>query len=201
MKRTTLIYGSIACIFATFIIYYLTGSEVIEDIATVMVVGFLLIAVVVLMCIPIYFYIKQPIDKTYTIKKGNHYSGKRFRPFFKKRKLIVNIAFHKGCRYKGSDQLNEQINKAVGFGELNHHKNSTRLGWRYNSFNDNIDLFNYEYINGKRTIIYNKTVEFDKHYKVILASSKPYWFGKYLFPYFGGKEPAPHNVKISVIYK
>lgn len=201
MKKTVLIYSSIASIFIAFIAYYITGNEVIGDIATIMVIVFLSVAVLLLMFIPLYFYLKQPIDKTYTIKKEKHYSGKRFRPFFRKRKLTAIVTFHKGCRYNGSNQLTEQVNKAVGFGDLNHHKNSTRLGWKYNSINDNIDLFNYEYVNGKRKIIYIKSVDIDKKTKVYLSSSKPYWFGKYLFPYFGGEEPAPHKVKISVIYK
>ena len=84
---------------------------------------------------------------------------------------------------------------------MNHHKNSIRIGWRYNVFNDNIDLFTYEYNKGKRTIIYMKSVKIGTPCDVSISSSKVYWFGKYLFPYFGGKAPAPHTIKISVIYR
>ena len=201
MKKSVLIYGSLATIFATFILYYVTESETIADIATIMVVSFLGVAVLTMMLIPLYFYIKQPINNTYAIKKCNHYSGKRFRFFFRKRKLSATLTFHKTCRYEGDNQITEQINKVVGFGSLNHHKNSIRIGWRYNVFNDNIDLFTYEYNKGKRTIIYMKSVKIGTPCDVSISSSKVYWFGKYLFPYFGGKAPAPHTIKISVIYR
>ena len=63
MKKTTIIYGNLAIIFVGFISYYLTDLEVIADITTVLVILFLLVAVLLMMVMPVYFWLKELIDK------------------------------------------------------------------------------------------------------------------------------------------
>ena len=89
--------------------------------------------------------------KTYSIKKNKHYSGFRFRPFFRCREITVVFKFTDSCRYVSDDeQLTEQINKLVGFGALWHHRSSVRIGWRYCPKKDNIRLYSYKYMEGVR---------------------------------------------------
>jgi predicted RND superfamily exporter protein len=63
MKKINIIYGSLAIIFVGFISYYLTDLEVIADITTVLVILFLFVAVVLMMVLPVYFWLKELIDK------------------------------------------------------------------------------------------------------------------------------------------
>ena len=63
MKKLTVIYGSILIIFLGFLAYYITGKEVIADITTVLVILFLLVAVLLMMVIPVYGWLKELTDK------------------------------------------------------------------------------------------------------------------------------------------
>jgi len=63
MKKLTIIYGSIAIIFLGFLAYYITDLEVIADITTVLVILFLFVAVLLMMVLPVYFWLKELIDK------------------------------------------------------------------------------------------------------------------------------------------
>lgn len=140
--------------------------------------------------------------KSYKIKKGQHYSGFRFRPFIKRKSITVAVEFTDSCRYIGNTlQMTEQINKLCGFGAILHHRNSIRIGWRYDPIKDIVKLYIYEYRKGERL----EPKLFDiarigQVKKLKLKSKKVYWFGKYLFPYFGGKSPAPHDIKIKLSF-
>ena len=63
MKKENLIYGAIAFIFAGFFAYYLTGWELLADIVTVLVLVFLGIAVLLMMLIPIYVWLRRIFNK------------------------------------------------------------------------------------------------------------------------------------------
>ena len=63
MKKLTVIYGSILIIFLGFLAYYITGKEVIADITTVLVILFLLVAVLLMMVIPVYGWLKELTNK------------------------------------------------------------------------------------------------------------------------------------------
>jgi hypothetical protein len=63
MKTTTIIYGSLAIIFAGFLAYYLTDSEVVADVTTVLVILFLAVAVLLMMVIPVYVWFKDLRNK------------------------------------------------------------------------------------------------------------------------------------------
>ena len=63
MKKLTVIYGSLAIIFVGFLAYYITGKEVISDITTVLVILFLFVAVLSMMVLPVYFWLRELINK------------------------------------------------------------------------------------------------------------------------------------------
>jgi len=199
MKTKLFIYGSIFLIFVTFITYYLTESPLIEEFAIWAAVIFLAIMSLFLVVLPIYSLFK-PKEGTVTIKKGRHRSGFRLTPFIYKKKMKFRVRFKPSCVYTGSTQLEEQINKCAGFGSWFVHNRSLRLGWNYNSFTKKIDLYLYEYIKGDRQITYLQSVDINTYNDITLKSEKPYWFGTYYKFYFGGKEPAPHNVEININY-
>jgi hypothetical protein len=96
--------------------------------------------------------------------------------------------------------MTEQINKLCGFGAILHHRNSIRIGWRYDPINDVIKLYTYEYRNGERIVNPLDEVKINQTKKIKLKSKKVYWFGCYRFPYFGGKAPAPHDMKIKLSF-
>ena len=139
--------------------------------------------------------------KEYVIKKGKHYSGFRFRPFIKCKEITVAVKFTDSCRYLGNTvEMSEQLNKLVGFGSIFHHKNSIRIAWRYNPIKDKVELFIYEYLRGERMESQFDEMRIGQTKKLRLKSRKAYWFGKFLFFYFGGKYPAPHDMKIKLSF-
>lgn len=94
-------------------------------------------------------------NKTFTIKKGNHYSSfiMRFYTFFKPKALIFEVTFDKSWIYDFHDYNQGDINKVVGVGYFpGIHKNSIRFGARYNPKSGRVDIIPYAYVNGVRTI-------------------------------------------------
>ena len=139
--------------------------------------------------------------KTYKIRRGKHYSGFRFIPFYKRSSLTAYVCFTDSCRYYTIDnQLKEQVNKLFGFGSINHHKRSYRIGWRYNASKDMIDLFEYKYEHGYRTIFKFDSIRIGQTKKITVFSRKYIYWGKFLYPYFGGKAPAPHDMEIKLLF-
>ena len=63
MKKLTIIYGSLSIIFVGFLAYYITDLEVIADITTVLVILFLFVAVLSMMVLPVYFWLRELINK------------------------------------------------------------------------------------------------------------------------------------------
>jgi len=153
--------------------------------------------------IPLYLWLFTPVPKTYRVKKGNHYSGFRFKPFFKRKKLEADVVFHPSCRYyeEGNDQLNTQINKLFGFGSILHQHNSHRMGWRYDKINDKIILVEYIYKEGERVLKTFETVRINEKTRIVLESDKPYYFGVYRWLFFGGTAKAPHDIAVTINFK
>lgn len=156
--------------------------------------------------------------KKYTILEGEHYSTHSIKIYTGKTSLPFSVNFDESCRYDlGTiDQLD--VNKLAGVSFGNHETNSIRIGWAYNLITQKMDLFAYCYENGTRLIhpIGNCNLSEDvsiklelnfngNTFKISLAGSAfrefPYKYpalkaGYYLFPYFGGNNPAPHNMII-----
>jgi hypothetical protein len=155
----------------------------------------------------------------YTIKKGEHYAGNNvYRPVeLSELKFIVR--FDSSAIYKTNSEPNQfDINKLYGFSDNNqdHHQYSARFGW---SWNENaLRLYAYVYNAGKvlkqemgvadigkeiqcaiqvEADAYHFTMN-DAHLSLPRASTTPLAKGYMLYPYFGGDETAPHDIKISI---
>jgi hypothetical protein len=160
--------------------------------------------------------------KSLLIRRGRHRSRFAWCPFFKKKKTFIFV-FNETARYDiGENQ--DALNKLVGFsdGGINHHKNSFRLAWRYNKEYDLVEIHAYTYLDGERTsqhivdcqIRQPMRVEVEIRpdvYRVVVNRYRISYYNRsknikcgykhMLWPYFGGKAKAPHNIWISLIWK
>lgn len=158
----------------------------------------------------------------YIIKKGNNYSsGRLFPRLTRKDTLAYKVKFFDNAIYLTADPYNQMdINKLFGLSESwfpgSHHDNSARFGWRYNAKRHELELLAYIYENGKLFYIHLEDVELLRMYECKLEMSEDgyhfyingkvmYWYPRprrlgnwkyYLYPYFGGDEPAPHDINL-----
>lgn len=155
--------------------------------------------------------------QTFIIKKGQHNSNHLVEPVTKN-KMRFLVKFDQTAKYANVDPVNQHdINKLYGFSDCStqHHLNSARFGWRW--LDNQLQIFAYTYKGGVRTEKFITTLELNKEYIYELeARGNKYFFqvnnkavtmergcngmsAKYkLFPYFGGDEAAPHNIKIVI---
>lgn len=70
--------------------------------------------------------------------------------FCKEREIHIKARFWRNCRYFIDGEDMYDINKLCGFTMGFTHQNSFRIGWRYSSKLDRIELFYYAWVNGKR---------------------------------------------------
>lgn len=152
---------------------------------------------------------------TYEIKKDSHFSGTHF-SLFDKNEISFSAVFDNSSIYKTKNKNNQtDINKLFGFSDCNseHQNNSARFGWVYN---DSLSIYAYCYVNGKVKNKFITSIDIDKiylykiqrygiKYKFYLAGKEIEMErnnidgnGYLLFPYFGGTEKAPHNIKIKI---
>ena len=177
-------------------IYWITEAPVVEVITIGYYIAFFSVIINQMLIFPLYNYLNGLKDKKYVIKKGNHYSGKRFKPFLRKKEQTVEVLFNDTCRYYGT----EQVNKLFGFGSMFVHNNSHRIGWRFNLAVDKIELFTYKYVKKQRIIQHLRFVDINSKETIKLKSDKAYYLGANYFPYFGGTVTATHDVVISIKY-
>jgi hypothetical protein len=153
----------------------------------------------------------------YTIKKGQNYADQNpFRPVdFDV--LNFKVKFDSTAIYRTVDPQNQfDINKLYGFADNNEHhqKFSARFGWRWSD--DALRIFAYVYNEGVVSYKELATVSIGTEISCTLKttaseyiftvnhvtgnmprlSKTPKAKGYMLYPYFGGTETAPHNVKI-----
>jgi hypothetical protein len=157
--------------------------------------------------------------REYIIPKGQHYAtGNNFR-VLDKRSLHFKVRFDSSCIYTVAHAANaSDINKLYGFNDCgsNHQENSARFGWVWNG--RAIDLYAYCYNEGQRSSKLLASVSIEQEVELSLVAEP----GKYiftigskneimkrtcssdqdqsyqLFPYFGGDEVAPHDVRIFI---
>jgi len=92
------------------------------------------------------------MTKTYTIKKGNHYSGLHIGINWKM-ELSFSAILDDSCIYDLNDPGQQtEINKLYGFSLGYHHNNSMRIGWRWNVTNKNFEILPYIYRDGTRLL-------------------------------------------------
>lgn len=163
--------------------------------------------------------------KKYTIKKGRHYSNHLPRLTYDRRIIEAKVKFSSECWFPLREPDDYAVNKLLGWSFGYHHKDSLRIGWRPSGGEGYIDLFFYIYRYGQRYERYFTTVACDTEYDLTLAIGSRgsisasvgtsvvimggHYFlendmpklGYILFPYFGGKKTAPHNMSIELELK
>ena len=161
----------------------------------------------------------------FTIKKGKHFGDQFFHKmwnFFNFNKKIEYIVkFSDSCVYELNKEDQLDINKLFGFSMgLFHHKNSVRFGWNY--LDGKIILHAYCYEEGKRNSSFITRIPLDQDFKlsifveesvytfvvenlktnhkskVKMYRKQKFLFGYNLWPYFGGNNPAPHDMSIEL---
>jgi hypothetical protein len=153
--------------------------------------------------------------KEYSISKGNHRSGLRYKLFRNKSRLDMKFRFDSTAVYKLEGNDHYDLNKLAGLAYgRSHHTNSARVCWRYNSKKKVIELFSYVYDQKQRTFTHIIDCKIDTECSasifvkqdsvaftingVTKEFSKSKWpsWGYHLYPYFGGDKVAPHNINI-----
>lgn len=164
----------------------------------------------------------QPTPNGWTqhyIAKGGHSTDKNAYKPVSITEMKFLVKFDSSALYRCADTNNQRdINKLYGFADNNtdHHTNSARIGWRW--YQNQLQLFAY---------IYNNKIESDRIITAvpinqelncsIRAEGSTYTFkvngttvtmprysttvqaiGYQLYPYFGGDEVAPQDIKIWV---
>ena len=153
----------------------------------------------------------------YTIKKGEQYCDKNSFQQVSISELKFTVRFDSSAIYQTIDASNQgDINKLYGFSDNNaaHHEFSARFGWRWN--NNQLQIFAYNYNNGVMSFQQMGTVNIGEEnncsIKVVgkiyvftlnqtsitmpRASTTATGSGYKLYPYFGGDEMAPHDIRI-----
>jgi hypothetical protein len=156
--------------------------------------------------------------RIYTIPEGKHHSTHEIQGLVRDG-IMFNAKFDESAEYTSETPINQfDINKLYGFADCNnqHHTNSARFGWRW--MNGEIEIFAYVYNNG--VLEYKKMGSVnpnENHYYEITIYKDSYAFsldntyvnmsrtnrcntGFYykLYPYFGGDEKAPHDIRIFI---
>ena len=155
----------------------------------------------------------------YNIRKGNHYAeGTAFKKIHQ-HELRFQVLFDSSAIYTNIKANNQyDINKLYGFSDCGtmHHENSARFGWRWNGkcieihaywYNDSIrsnEFLDAVSIGDTAELaikvlprqygfeINNNTHVFPRH------CTAPGMEGYQLYPYFGGDETAPHDIRIRI---
>mgnify|MGYP000853840673 FL=1 len=154
---------------------------------------------------------------TYTIFQGQQYSDKNTYVPVNLTELKFKVKFDSSAIYKTVESCNQgDINKLYGFSDNNslHHNYSARFGWRW--YNNALEIFAYNYNNSIVSLkkIGNATIGVEEMYDIkIVNDTYIFAFGETtlklprlsttttgvgykLYPYFGGTETAPHDIKI-----
>lgn len=155
---------------------------------------------------------------TYTIRAGEQYADYfEYEVLTSITEMKFVAVFDSSAIYTSAIPTNqEDVNKLYGFADNNmhHHFNSARIGWRW--FNNELQLFAYVYNNAVRSFVFIKSVNLlQAIHCAIKINGNKYLFtvdgtsiemprtasvadGYKLFPYFGGDEFAPHEIRIRI---
>lgn len=153
----------------------------------------------------------------FVIKKGEHYSTYRAATLQSK-ELRFYARFDSSAIYVSKTPENQwDVNKLLGFSDANvhHQEHSARIGWRW--LDNHLEVFAYVYSDSQRIIEPLGTANLGQNhlYEIILLDDRyrfrfddteldvtrthvPSQKGTYymLFPFFGGNEVAPHDIRI-----
>ncbi|MCU0430617.1 MAG: hypothetical protein MUF42_11670 [Cytophagaceae bacterium] len=152
----------------------------------------------------------------YIIPSGKH-ETKNPLTFRLQNRISVEVKFDQSAIYQtSSDENQADINKLFGFSDCgsHHQQNSARFGWRW--YKNRLEILAYCYSNGSRiepvlidTVAINEvhqlTLEMIKDQYLFSCNNKTVKVPRicgfkglryFLFPYFGGDESAPHDIRI-----
>lgn len=155
----------------------------------------------------------------YIIRKGCHYSNRWFPSLTTKTKIHFSFRFVEHPSYKISAENQKDTNKIFGISDgYHHHKDSLRVGWRWNISTQKCEILIYTYRNSihesymlcELEDVYSTNnchisigdgyyqIDVNNYTYTLKRTSK--WDGiRYLlFPYFGGQEVAPKEFKIKI---
>lgn len=163
--------------------------------------------------------VPPPGPVEYLIRGGHQFAEHNPVVPFEKHLLKFTVRFDSSAIYTTALPENQlDINKLYGFSDNNmqHHEFSARFGWRWSS--GRLSLHAYVYNNGIRETKEIDKIEIGKEYRCsIQAKTGEYVFklngthvvmpraattvkakGYQLYPYFGGDETAPHDIRIYI---
>ena len=162
---------------------------------------------------------KKNISLQYLIRKGNHSIDENPFTVIQSDSIRCEVLFDSTAAYQTvSTENQEDVNKLIGFSDCNshHQQNSARLGWSWNG--KSVVLYAYAYVNNERIVKTLTTVSLNQRITCSLkAIDGNYYFeagavkdsiprycsgysrSRYkLYPYFGGDETAPHDIRIEI---
>lgn len=154
----------------------------------------------------------------FRIAAGQHYASGNDLAAVKTNSIHFLAIIDSSCIYTSKNAENQaDINKLYGFSDCGstHQQNSARFGWNWNG--KAMEIHAYCYVNGVRSSTLMGTVQLNAvaDYS-IKAMDGQYVFtlngtelkmtrhcsgiidGYKLYPYFGGDEASPHDMKISI---
>lgn len=157
---------------------------------------------------------------TYVIKQGNHYAEQSGLQLMNKTAIVAHVTFDSSAIYTSVDPVNQaDVNKLIGFSDCgtDHQQNSARLGWSWNG--SELILYAYAYVNSQRIIKTLGPVPLLQPINCSVNATDNYYYfkvsdhidsiprhcigytgvGYKLYPYFGGDEVAPHEVRIAIL--
>jgi hypothetical protein len=155
----------------------------------------------------------------YTLKKGAHFADFNTYQTVNYAEQTFIVVFDSSAIYKTTDPANQDdVNKLYGFADndTSHHAFSARFGWNW--LNNALWLYAYVYNDGILQPIELTTIPLNQEVKcsikvnasnyvftvngnsvaVLRTSKTPTGKGYRLYPYFGGDETAPHDIKIKI---
>ena len=161
----------------------------------------------------------HPGYKEFIIPKGEHYALENDFRSTRVRQLKFSVVFDSSCIYNTAKGANSSdVNKLYGFSDCNtqHHVNSARFGWRWTG--RELEILAYCYVDSVRQIKPLGTISIGKPAEMSISvepesyvfelngsaalmprhCSGEYAEGYQLYPYFGGDETAPHEIRIRI---
>lgn len=163
----------------------------------------------------------EPTDaegfRIYTIKAGEHDCDNQYQQVATAA-MHFSVKFDSSAVYQTKDPVNQfDINKLYGLSDCNtsHHENSARMGWCW--VDKQLQIHAYAYKNGHRKENFITAIPIGEEVKMSIEMlDSTYIFkvadkftelprgcsgqgtGYKLYPYFGGDETAPHEIKVKV---
>lgn len=161
----------------------------------------------------------QPDTIVFVIKQGKHTSNHKMQTLMTNR-IAFDALFDESAIYTSIDPIQQHSkNKLMGFADCNssHQDNSARFGWHW--IDSGLHVTAYVYQEGERVEDYIGEVNLNQFHSyeisfddssyyfklddldaVIIPRKKSCNVGIYyvLWPYFGGQETAPHDIKILI---